>query len=442
MTPTDELLPLAHQVVAQALEAGAQETAVVCSRGAGVDLVQRGGKLEKSNQAHSRSLALRLMVDDRFSVHGTSDLRPQALSAFVRRAVSGTRHLEPDVDRALPVFARCGINERARLDSWDPTWARRVQARRREDLARLEVLALDHDSLPLRSCTAYLWDGWSDAVTVFSNGFHGQGRGTRFGMAVSLVLEDEDGRLPQAGASYSLTHQEDLPTPEDIVAEAWRRARRRLGSRPAPGGSYPMLVDRRAAGGVLGMLLSPMQGSLIYQGRSFLAGKVEQSIAHERFHLTDDPLIPRSPASYVFDGDGLPARRRVLVDGGRLCAYILNQYYARKMKLPVTGGWLSNLVVPAGERSPADLLRSLPAVIHVESFLGGDSNPLTGDFSFGVLGTLWRGGEPQHAVSGMNVAGNVLDLFARYLGAADDPLPLGSHRIPSLLFDQVEFSGR
>ena len=79
--------------------------------------------------------------------------------------------------------------------------------------------------------------------------------------------------------------------------------------------------------------------------------------------------------------------------------------------------------------------------IRVTSFLGGNSNPTSGDFSFGIRGQLYRNGERIQNVVEMNVAGNILDLLDRFQEAADDPWMYSSYRVPSLVFEGIQFSG-
>jgi PmbA protein len=95
-----------------------------------------------------------------------------------------------------------------------------------------------------------------------------------------------------------------------------------------------------------------------------------------------------------------------------------------------------------GLRSPASLLADLGRAIHIDGFLGGNTNAVTGDFSFGIQGTLFEDGAPVHAVSEMNISGNLFELLERYVEAADDPYLYGSWRVPSLVFDGLQFSGR
>ena len=87
------------------------------------------------------------------------------------------------------------------------------------------------------------------------------------------------------------------------------------------------------------------------------------------------------------------------------------------------------------------MIASLPRVIRVDGFLGGNTNAITGDFSFGISGTLFEDGEPVAAVSEMNISGDLFTLLSQWQEAASDTWTWGSWRSPSLLFDGVQFSG-
>ncbi len=439
---TDDLLIIARDAVQQARTAGASEAVATVGRGVSVELSQRDGKLEQSTESRSLSLGLRLLVDDRFSNHGTSDLRPQALGTFIQRAVAATRYLEPDPDRALPPAAACGVAEGLGLDLFSDQQQLVQPAQRLEGIVELEqaVLAL-RERGSLRSAACYRGDSRSASAVVFSNGFEAQSRGTSFGFGTTITLEEPGGRLPEATTWYSSVHGDDLPSVPQVADEAWTRALRRVGGRAAPSGRYPMLLDNRATGRVLGVLLSPMGGSALHYARSCLAGKLGERIGASGLVLWDDPHIPRASGSGRFDGDGFPTQRRPLVQEGVLQCYLLNQYFARKLDMEPTTGGTSNLVLPPGPRSPEQIAADLPCAIRVETFLGGNANSTTGDFSFGIRGTLLEHGQPVQSVSEMNIAGNLFDLLERFAEAADDVRRYGTFRVPSVLFDDIQFSG-
>jgi PmbA protein len=202
-----------------------------------------------------------------------------------------------------------------------------------------------------------------------------------------------------------------------------------------------MLLENHAVGRILGVLAGPLAGSELHQGRSFFAGKLGTSIASPALTILDDPFIPRGLGSRPFDGEGLRAKAFPVVEGGVLRTYYINTYYGRKLGMEPTTGGRSNWVVPAGERSVAEITRDLPQCIVVTGFLGGNSNSLTGDFSFGVQGLLLERGEVVQHLSEMNVSGNLGDFFHRFAEPANDTWTWSAMRSPSLLFEGVDFSG-
>jgi PmbA protein len=122
--------------------------------------------------------------------------------------------------------------------------------------------------------------------------------------------------------------------------------------------------------------------------------------------------------------------------------FYLDRFHARRLGQPPTTGARSNWVVCPGARPWEAIAADLPRAIRVDGFLGGSANPATGDFSFGVLGAYLERGVAVSPIAEMNVSGNLLSLLPRLIELADDPYPWSSTRSPSLVFDEVAFSGR
>jgi PmbA protein len=83
----------------------------------------------------------------------------------------------------------------------------------------------------------------------------------------------------------------------------------------------------------------------------------------------------------------------------------------------------------------------LPRAVQVTGFLGGNSNPTTGDFSFGIRGLLLERGQVVQSLSEMNVSGNLLRILHQIGEIGDDPWTWSSTRSPSMVFTDVTFSG-
>ena len=135
------------------------------------------------------------------------------------------------------------------------------------------------------------------------------------------------------------------------------------------------------------------------------------------------------------------AKPRTIIKDGVLESYYIGVYYGRKLDCAPTTGSRSNWVIPPGSRSVEEIARDLPRAIWVDGFMGGNSNPVSGDFSFGIRGMLLEHGEPVQSLSEMNVSGNLLSLLEQLVEVANDPWDYSSLVTPSLVFDQVQFSG-
>ena len=80
--------------------------------------------------------------------------------------------------------------------------------------------------------------------------------------------------------------------------------------------------------------------------------------------------------------------------------------------------------------------------VYVTSWLGGNSDSTTGDFSLGMRGHLIEKGKIGAPIGEMNVTGNLLELFGRLAEVGGDPWPFGSMSVPTLVFEGVQFSGK
>ena len=444
MSNTQELFDLAERVVAYGKKLGADEVQGTVSRSSHVTISRRAGKVEEATEASTRGLVIQLLKDDRYASHSTSDLRPSTLERMIQQALRATTFLEPEPERRQAPIALCGrgVSEE-QLDQDDPAWAQRTADDRANLALSLEqaVEAANAGTDDVISHTTYVADGTSEVVRVMSNGFADSSKGNWFALGGMMTLQAPDGKRPESGAYYGARFLADLPLVDEVAAEVVRRTRERLGSGPIDSGNYPLLMVNRAAGRLLGVLGGPLSGGALHQKRSCLAGRLGKRIGSELLTIIDDPTIPRGLGSQPWDGDAMRARPRTIVENGVLQQYNLSVYYARKLGMDPTSGGRSNWVIPTGTRSVEEITRSLPKVIAVTSFLGGNSNAATGDFSFGIRGVLLEHGQPTRSLSEMNVSGNITEIFERLVDVGNDPWTWSTTRSPSLLLDDVSFSG-
>jgi PmbA protein len=432
-----QLLETAAAAVEAAKKAGASAAFASASRSRSVNFELRNGKLEKVEDSTSRGLALRLFVDGRYSAHSTTDLRPEQVRAFVVNGVAITRALQPDPHRKL---APAELYPKA-LPALDLEDASVTKLDRDKRLAWIETMNARVAKQPkVISATSGATDSTSIVAAVTSNGFSHAYQTTSVGYSTEVTLEDGEKR-PEDWMGAWARHVGELPAIEGIADEALRLARARLGMKKGPTRRATMVVDARAAGSLIGRLLQPANGGSVQQERSFWRGNLGKQLVSKKLTVIDDPLIPRGLGSRPFDGEGIAAQKLPLVDAGVLANLYVDTYYGSKLGAKVTTGSGSNRIVTLGTRARDALISAAKDGIYVTSWLGGNMDGTTGDFSLGARGHLIEGGSIGAPIGEMNVTGNILQLFGKLAEVGNDPWKYSSTVAPTLVFEDVQFSG-
>ena len=92
-----------------------------------------------------------------------------------------------------------------------------------------------------------------------------------------------------------------------------------------------------------------MSGRAVQQKQSFLADKKGQKIGSDALTLIDDPFVVSGLGSRLYDGDGITAVRRTMIEAGVLQEFFVDWYYSRKLGWEPTTGGASNLIIPPGQ---------------------------------------------------------------------------------------------
>lgn len=441
-TSKDELLESARRCIEIAKQKGAQQVAVSADVGREVGVTWRDGKVEKVQEATTRGISLELYVDGRFGEVRTGDLRPDALETFITEAVAMTRSIAADPFRTLPDPKLYEGQAKIDLQIDDPAITDIQPERRRALVKELEEAARSvKGAKDILSVTTDFGDARYDSWRVNSNGFEGRHRSGSVGISAAVSVKDADGKKPEDWSAATTRYMGDLPDAKGIGIEATQRALTQRGSKKIDSGVMSMAVDQRAAGRLVSALVAPLSGASLQQKRSFLEGKLGTRLGSDLFTLVDEPHLIRGLGSRLFDGEGIATKVRPVYEKGVLRTYLIDTYYAKKLKVDPTSGSFCNLIIPPGARSAQDLLNQMRDGILVTGFLGGNSNATTGDYSFGVQGFHIVKGQRAEPISEMNISGNLGDLFTRLVAVGDDPYPYSRVKTPTMIFEKIQFAG-
>lgn len=441
-TNEQDMLAIAQSCIGIAKSAGANNAAARAYRVRDVSLDYRDGKVEQISESTTRGVNIQLYVDGRYSSVSTSDLRPDALKTFIGDSIAIARAIAPDPFRALPDAALYKGQSDVNLQLEDPKYFG-VSAEEGRKLAKLvhdaarAVPGSDAINSVGSSFSSNLVEQWM----VTSNGFSGTNRGTSFFLSAQVSAKDADGRRPEDSAFGGSRFRDALPDAAFIGKSAAERTLRRRGAKKGETSAMTVLVDHRAAGRLVSMLNGALSASGLQQKRSFFEGKLGQQVLSPLVSISDDPLVPKGFGSRKFDNEGIAAKPRVIFDAGVLKSYYVDTYYGRKLKMEPTSGSPSNLSWKLGAKSQKELLSDAKDALLITSFIGGNSNAGTGDFSLGVAGFRVRNGELAEPLSEMNLSGNHLEFWKKLVAIGNDPFPYSAMRTPTLVFENVSVAG-
>jgi len=215
-----------------------------------------------------------------------------------------------------------------------------------------------------------------------------------------------------------------------------------LGARPAASGKYNVIVENTCSRSLVSTLVEALRGSALQQRNSFLQDSLGKKLFPSSMTLCDKPHIPGMCGSTRYDSEGIATADTEIIGNGVVKSYFLGTYYARKMGLQVSVNAPSACMFSENDGCGRDgMVKRMGRGILITGFNGGNCNPLTGDFSYGVEGYFFDGGVLVHPVKEMNFSGNMLSLWNSLALTGNDPLRHTRWQIPSLAFEAGDFSG-
>ena len=444
----DDLLTLADKVVAQA--AGGEQIEAYVSRGGETAVRVYEGDIEHFVSAQSEGIGVRVIRDGRtgFAYAGTLD--PSAVDEVLAEARDNVAFgtvdewaglAEPDGAARTP----------------QPLWNDALAAFPTEDkieLAKeLERLTLGADAR-IRVDDSNYADAWGEVAVATTTGIRETGREN--GCYVSVSSLADDGDETQTGFGFSVAREPSGFDLDKAARDAADRATRLLGATKPASKRLTIVLDPFVTAQFLGVMSSTLDGESVVKGRSLFRDRLGEPVASELVTLVDDPTNPDAYTATEVDGEGLAARRNVLIESGTLRQFVHNSYSARRAGARSTGnatrggfagtpgvGCLAIQLLP-GTRSQAELLADVEDGLLVQEVSGLHSgvNPISGDFSTGASGMLIHDGQVGAPVRELTIASTLQRMLLDVVEIGNDVdwLPMRAAGV-SLVIRDVMMSG-
>ncbi|HEY9766572.1 MAG TPA: TldD/PmbA family protein [Chroococcales cyanobacterium] len=242
----------------------------------------------------------------------------------------------------------------------------------------------------------------------------------------------------------------DLPV-EQLATNAARIAVTMLKADYAPSGKMPVIIES-GFGGVIfheacGHLL---ETTSVAKDASIFCGKLGQKIASDCVTAIDDGTMCNEWGSSVFDDEGLPTQKTVLIEKGILKSYMVDRLGGKKTGFEPTGSGrresyrfaptsrMRNTFIAPGPNTLEEMLKDVKLGLYARKMGGGSVEPATGDFNFAVQeGYMIRNGKIAEPVRGATLIGNgsdvlmKIDMVGKELGHAQGMCGSKSGNVPT-----------
>jgi PmbA protein len=427
---TQVLTELAGSLVGRATRAGATNAEALVRAGWELSVKVRLGDIELVQEAGHKRVYLRVMRDQCSAMTSTSDTSEAGLERCVTDALELLSLSEPDPHAGPADPSELYRGGGPDLDLYDPKMGELDAAEAIARARAAEAAALAFDPRLKLSEGATFSRATGATALVFSSGFAAAQLGSYASLNVVPVVMDEGDKRRRGYYWTARRHLADMQDGEAVGQEAARRTLRQLGSRKVPTTEAPVIFDNDSSRSIIGTFAGCLLGGALWRRSSYLLDRIGTTVGSPLVTLVDDPWLPRGPGSHVYDGDGLPTSRNVVVENGVLKSYLLDTYSARKMGLKCTASGsrsgssvsasTSNFILQAGSQSAEELIRSTARGLLVTDMMGFGFNAITGDFSRGASGFWIEDGQLAFPVSEVTISGNLDKMLQSIDGVAND----------------------
>jgi TldD protein len=259
---------------------------------------------------------------------------------------------------------------------------------------------------------------------------------TRVMMSVTVMARRGD--LIQTGRETLAHHGGFELLDEDsarrLATDAAQKALTMLDAVPAPTGRMPVVL----ANGFGGVLFHEacghgLEADYIVKKTSVWNGKLGTKVAPPEVFAYDDGISPGMWGSAGCDDEGHSNQRTTLIEAGVLTGYLTDRLRGGELGISLSGNGrrqdfrhipyprMTNTYFGRGENTAEDIIGDTPRALYAKSLSGGEVNPATGDFVFGVAeGYLIENGKVGAPVRGATLIGNGPEVLQSIDAIADD----------------------
>jgi PmbA protein len=407
-------------------------------------------KVDAFERARDLGVGLRVLVDGRMGFSYTTDLGEAALRALAASALAGARNTEPDPFAIIPAVPGASYPTVSIYDSTMEMLSEQEQIGRVMAMER-EAFAVDPRIKRIRKASG----SFSRSETVIANS-HGASvgyRGTAASASIEVVAEEKG--ESQAGWDYDVKRFYGKLDIEGTGRKAARKALDLLGACRIDSVKAAVVLEAAVAEEFLSIMAGGFSAESVQKKKSLFIGRLGSEVVSPLITVYDDGLLEGGLGTAPGDDELVPARKKTVIENGRLVQFLYNAYTANKEGRASTGNGVrggfrgmpgvgvTNLYIAPGTYAPGDLIAGTDRGLFVTEIMGAHTaNPISGDFSVGATGFWIEKGKKAYPVREITIAGNVIDLLSNVDALANDLRFSGRIGSPAIRIKEMSIAGK
>ncbi|MEM3713114.1 MAG: TldD/PmbA family protein [Thermoproteota archaeon] len=221
--------------------------------------------------------------------------------------------------------------------------------------------------------------------------------------------------------------------PYDAGRRAGEIARMSLNPEFVGEGVYDVYLGPLIFANIMSEVAGFASGFLVQIEMSFLSGKLGEKVGADGLTMVDDPTMPQGLGEKIFDEEGIPTQKTVIIESGILKSYLHNSRTAKVAGTSSTGNagiiyphpW--NVIIKPGNVKEKDMLQKLGNGLYLtNSWYQRYQNYRTGDFSTIVRdGAFYvEDGEIKYPVKGCRISDNLQRIISNIELLSDRLYPI------------------
>lgn len=375
-------------------------------------------------------LLYRCIVDGKIGYASTEALDEAEMDALVARAAVNAVCIEKD-EKAI-IFG--GASPDAYQKVLQIEFAMPTAAIIKKEAMKCRDLMYAKDSMIADGTECGAFAGQSVVRLFNSNGLDLGISAGNCGEYLQAVLDNGEEKQYEYDYLYNQFGDNEAQL-QELTDTILAGAHAKFGAGKVSTGKYNVIFDHKQMKAILSTFLPAFFAENAQKGLSLLKGKVGETIAADCITITDNPFYEKNPMQIPFDGEGVPTKKKNVVENGVLKTLLYNLTSAEKDGVETTGNAsrsaasigtrVYSFYINPGELTRDGLFEKAGNGIYITEMKGfhAGADAITGDFSIESAGFMIENGKISAPVKSFTVAGNFFALL-KQITAIDNVLEM------------------